>query len=30
VLDQSRREEHEGKVRRFKTAQDAIGYLKRL
>lgn len=30
VLDQSRREERAGKVRRFKTAQAAIGYLKRL
>jgi hypothetical protein len=30
VLEQSRREEHEGKVRRFKTARDAVAYLKRV
>jgi len=30
ALDQSRREEGEGKVRRFKTARDAVAYLKRL
>ena len=30
ALDQSRREEREGKVRRFKTARDAVEYLKRL
>jgi hypothetical protein len=30
VLEQSRREERDGKVRRFNTAQDAVAYLKRL
>lgn len=30
ALDQSGREEREGKVRRFRTARDAIAYLKRL
>ena len=30
ALDQSRREEREGKVRRFKAARDAVEYLKRL
>ena len=30
TLDLSRREEREGKVRRFKTARDAVAYLKRL
>ena len=30
ALAQSRREEREGKVRRFKTARDAVAYLKRL
>ena len=30
ALDQSRREEDEGKVRRFKSARDAVAYLKRL
>ncbi|MSQ48860.1 MAG: hypothetical protein EXR30_00545 [Betaproteobacteria bacterium] len=30
ALDQSRREEGEGKVRRFNTARDAVAYLKRL
>jgi hypothetical protein len=30
VLEQSRREESEGKVRRFRTARDAAAYLKRL
>ena len=29
ALDQSRRDEREGKVRRFKSAQDAVAYLKR-
>jgi len=29
-LEQSRREEREGKTRRFKTARDAIAHLKRL
>ncbi|MSP98360.1 MAG: hypothetical protein EXR29_14330 [Betaproteobacteria bacterium] len=29
-LEQSRCEEREGKVRRFKTARDAIAHLKRL
>ena len=29
ALDQSRREEREGKVRRFSTARDAVEYLKR-
>ncbi|OGA12235.1 MAG: hypothetical protein A3D95_09100 [Betaproteobacteria bacterium RIFCSPHIGHO2_12_FULL_69_13] len=30
TLEQSRREEREGKVRRFSTARDAVAYLKRL
>jgi len=30
ALVQSRREEREGKVRRFKAARDAVEYLKRL
>ncbi len=30
ALEQSRREEREGKVHRFKTAGDAIAHLKRL
>ena len=30
ALEQSRREEREGKVRRFKTARDAIAHLKRV
>jgi hypothetical protein len=30
TLEQSRREEREGKVRRFKTAKDAIAHLKRV
>ena len=30
ALEQSRREEREGKVRRFKTARDAIAHLKHL
>ena len=30
ALDQSRRNEREGKTRRFKTARDAVAYLKRL
>lgn len=30
ALEQSRREEREGKVRRFITAKDAIAHLKRL
>ncbi|MEX2199291.1 MAG: hypothetical protein WD886_10795 [Burkholderiales bacterium] len=30
ALNVSRREEREGKVRRFKTARDAVAYLKRL
>jgi hypothetical protein len=30
ALEQSRREEREGKVRRFKTARDAVARLKRL
>ena len=30
ALEQSRREESEGKVRRFRTAHDAVAYLKRL
>jgi hypothetical protein len=30
ALEQSRREEREGKVRRFTTAKDAIAHLKRL
>ena len=30
ALEQSRREEREGKVRRFSTARDAVAYLKRL
>ncbi|HYL24163.1 MAG TPA: hypothetical protein VEV21_07200 [Burkholderiales bacterium] len=30
ALEQSRREERKGKVRRFKSAQEAIEYLKRL
>lgn len=30
ALGQSRREEREGKVRRFRTARDAVEYLKRL
>lgn len=30
ALVQSRREEREGKVRRFNTARDAVAYLKRL
>ena len=30
ALEQSRREEREGKVRRFKAARDAVEYLKRL
>ena len=29
-LEQSRREEREGKTRRFKTAREAIAHLKRL
>ena len=29
ALEQSRREEREGKVRRFKTARDAVAHLKR-
>lgn len=29
-LEQSRREERAGKVRRFKTAREAVGFLKRL
>ncbi len=30
ALEQSRREEREGKVRRFTTARDAVTYLKHL
>ena len=30
ALEQSRREERGGKVRRFRTARDAVAYLKRL
>jgi len=30
ALEQSRREEREGKVRRFKTAREAIAHLKRV
>ena len=30
ALNQSRREDREGKVRRFKTARDAVAHLKRL
>jgi hypothetical protein len=30
TLNLSRREEREGKVRRFKTAREAVAYLKRL
>ena len=30
ALEQSRREEREGKVRRFKTSKDAIAHLKRV
>ena len=30
ALDQSLREEREGKVRRFKTARDAVAHLKRV
>ena len=30
ALEHSRREEREGKVRRFKTASDAVAHLKRL
>jgi hypothetical protein len=30
ALERSRREERTGKVRRFKTARDAVAYLKRL
>lgn len=30
ALEQSRREERVGKVRRFKTARDAISHLKRM
>lgn len=30
ALEQSRREEREGKVRRFTTARDAVAHLKRL
>jgi hypothetical protein len=30
ALDQSRRQEREGKVRRFTTAKDAVAHLKRL
>ena len=30
ALEQSRREEREGKVRSFKTARDAVAHLKRL
>jgi len=30
TLEQSRREERDGEVRRFKTARDAIAHLKRL
>lgn len=30
ALEQSRREEREGKVRRFTTAKDAVAHLKRL
>lgn len=30
ALEQSRREEREGKVRRFKTARDAVAHLKRV
>lgn len=30
ALGLSRREEREGKVRRFKTARDAVAYLRRL
>ncbi|MCC6211231.1 MAG: hypothetical protein IT513_09340 [Burkholderiales bacterium] len=30
ALEQSAREEREGKVRRFRTARDAIAHLKRL
>jgi hypothetical protein len=30
ALDQSRREEREGKIRRFSTARDAVAHLKRL
>ena len=29
-LEKSRREEREGRVRRFKTARDAVAHLKRL
>ncbi|TAK86867.1 MAG: hypothetical protein EPO20_05980 [Betaproteobacteria bacterium] len=30
ALEQSRAEERQGKVRRFKSAQDAVAHLKRL
>lgn len=30
ALDQSLREEREGKIRRFRTARDAVAHLKRL
>ncbi len=30
TLDVSRREERAGKIRRFRTARDAVAYLKRL
>lgn len=30
TLEQSRREERAGKVRRFKTARDAVAYLRRM
>ena len=30
ALDRSRREEREGKTRRFKTAREAVAHLKRL
>ena len=30
ALDQSRREESEGKIRRFATAREAVAHLKRL
>lgn len=30
ALERSMREEREGKVRRFKTAKDAVAHLKRL
>ena len=30
AVEASRREEREGRIRRFKTARDAVAYLKRL